>query len=368
MFNNALYFGADDGVHGMELWKYDGNIATLAADIKPGSQYSSSFPLDLTVFNNALYFRADDGTGAELWQYDGNLATLVADINPTGPSYPNDFRVFNKALYFSATYWGLDPLLFKYDGNSPPDIPGSNQLVSKPHHLTVFDNALFFRAYDAFHGRELWNYDGNSAELVADINPGNDGSKPAGFTVFNNALYFGANALYFGADDGIHGRELWCLKPFYSLGQLYMFIYPDPLVFPPPGDPWKWVLTLNYQGEKLETTMGVFALTDDQPAQLLNRTPLHLSESMPGRNMAIFSTPRIPRRLPPAIAFLMVMFNNNSGERIVVETDVIGAKRELDRGQIRTLTRKAEAFAKRLTLARLNAMSIGDLRGSGQKF
>ena len=59
IFDNALYFSADDGVHGIEIWKYDGNRASLVADINPGIQESS--PQDLTVFNHALYFGAFDG-------------------------------------------------------------------------------------------------------------------------------------------------------------------------------------------------------------------------------------------------------------------------------------------------------------------
>ena len=42
-----------------------------------------SFPSDLTVFNNELYFNANDGThGSELWKYDGvNAPSMVADMN-----------------------------------------------------------------------------------------------------------------------------------------------------------------------------------------------------------------------------------------------------------------------------------------------
>ena len=37
VYNNKLYFGADDGTSGMELWVYDGtNTPTMVADIRPG--------------------------------------------------------------------------------------------------------------------------------------------------------------------------------------------------------------------------------------------------------------------------------------------------------------------------------------------
>ena len=52
----------------------------MVADINPNA--GSSHPFSLTVFNNELYFRADDGIhGKELWKYDGvNAPSMVADI------------------------------------------------------------------------------------------------------------------------------------------------------------------------------------------------------------------------------------------------------------------------------------------------
>ena len=52
----------------------------MVADIRPGS--FGGDPEHLTVFNNELYFRANDGTnGTELWKYDGvNSPSMVTDI------------------------------------------------------------------------------------------------------------------------------------------------------------------------------------------------------------------------------------------------------------------------------------------------
>jgi uncharacterized repeat protein (TIGR01451 family) len=77
---------------------------------------------------------------------------------------------------------------------------------SNPSYLSVFNNQLYFQA-DAGDGTgaELWRYDSglNAATRVNDINPGTGGSEPAFLTTFGDFLYFRAN----GNDGG--GSELW---------------------------------------------------------------------------------------------------------------------------------------------------------------
>jgi len=78
---NTLYFVANDGTNGAELWKTDGTNATLVKNINPTG---SSNPFYLTAVGSTLYFAADDGSnGIELWESDGTASgtSRVADIN-----------------------------------------------------------------------------------------------------------------------------------------------------------------------------------------------------------------------------------------------------------------------------------------------
>jgi len=84
---NTLFFAANDGVHGVELWKTDGSAAgtKMVKNIRPYGKSSS--PMNLLNVNGTLFFTANDGThGRELWKSDGTKAgtVMVKDII-TGP-------------------------------------------------------------------------------------------------------------------------------------------------------------------------------------------------------------------------------------------------------------------------------------------
>ena len=81
--NGTLFFTANDGTTGDELWKSDGTEAgtVLVKDIFPGAigriPFSSS-PNFLTDVNGTLFFNAnDDPTGNELWKSEGTEAGTV---------------------------------------------------------------------------------------------------------------------------------------------------------------------------------------------------------------------------------------------------------------------------------------------------
>jgi ELWxxDGT repeat protein len=204
-FVDSLYFPAVRSDVGYELWKTDGATVTLAADINGGA--ADAFPDFLTVFNGALYFRATEAaTGAELWKYDGVTASLAADVNPTGDSYPKNLTVFGSLLCFAADDGVHGWELWKYDGASAEMVADLNPVGdSFPENLIVANGKLYFVATTSDTGYEIFVYDGNSVTLAADINPGPGDSYPQFLTLFNNSLFFRAT------DDGTSNWEVWSL-------------------------------------------------------------------------------------------------------------------------------------------------------------
>jgi ELWxxDGT repeat protein len=84
--NGTLLFAANDGTHGIELWRSDGTEAgtKLVKDINPGGGNSLSVS-DFASVNGTLFFSAfDSAHGIELWRSDGTESgtKLVKDINP----------------------------------------------------------------------------------------------------------------------------------------------------------------------------------------------------------------------------------------------------------------------------------------------
>ena len=85
----TLFFTANDGIHGRELWRSNGTPAgtRIVRNIGPGSADGS--PQELTAVGQTLYFTANDGIhGRELWMSDGTHdgTRMVRDITPGSKS------------------------------------------------------------------------------------------------------------------------------------------------------------------------------------------------------------------------------------------------------------------------------------------
>jgi ELWxxDGT repeat protein len=225
---NTLYFTADDGVHGTELWKTDGTPegTVRVKDLRPGT--TGSNPYDLAEVDGVLYFTAEDGVhGRELWRTDGTPegTVLVRDLVPgTGSPFPATYSYqprssllhgIGGSLYFVANdgVHGREP--WKSDGTAVGTVllrdvmPGP---LGSGVELTGFvpvgpHGAFAFSAITPAKGLELWTSDGTpeGTRLVADVAEGARSSSPLLLTVSGPRLFF-------VADEGVHGRELWSVK------------------------------------------------------------------------------------------------------------------------------------------------------------
>lgn len=105
VYNNELYFLANDGIHGGEIWKSDGTTAgtVILKDIYPG--LVSSNIRDFKVGNNGIYFLADNQiNGHEPWYSDGtaNNTHLIKDLTlGTASTYlSSQFYIIGNFAYF----------------------------------------------------------------------------------------------------------------------------------------------------------------------------------------------------------------------------------------------------------------------------
>jgi ELWxxDGT repeat protein len=209
---NTLFFVANNGINGTELWKSDGTTAgtVMVKDIRPGSMGGN--PSALADVNGILYFAADDGVnGVELWKSDGTTAgtVMVKDISPfSGCSYPQALANINGTLFFSATDGIKGMELWKSNGTAAGTVIvkdiWNGSFGSYPSDLTDVNGTLFFAASNGVKGTELWKSDGTAAGtiMVKDIWNGAGDSYPYYLKNINGIVYF-------IADNGSAGFELW---------------------------------------------------------------------------------------------------------------------------------------------------------------
>jgi ELWxxDGT repeat protein len=210
--NGMLFFVANDGINGTELWKSDGTEGgtMMVKDIRPGSMGSN--PSDLVNMNGIVFFAANDGVkGAELWQSDGTIAgtVMLKDINPnSGSSYPTSLAAVNSNIFFAADNGVNGSELWKSDGTAAGTVMVKDIWTgitgSYPTNLVNVSGTLFFAASNSSNGSELWKSDGTAAGtmMVKDVWPGSTGANPFCLRNISGTLFFSAN-------NGTNGAELW---------------------------------------------------------------------------------------------------------------------------------------------------------------
>lgn len=226
----TLFFAADDGENGMELWKSNGTTAgtVMVKDIDPRAGTSdpydyydygpgSSKPTDLTVVGSTVFFTAEDEDhGRELWKTNGSDSgtVLVKDIQDGDETYyesnPSILTAAGSTLFFVANDGEHGRELWKSTGSEAgttmvKDIrTDSGYSSSQISSITPVGSTVYFSAGDATNGEELWKSNGTSAgtTLVKDIRAGSESSSPRNLTAVGSAVFF-------AAEDAARGTELW---------------------------------------------------------------------------------------------------------------------------------------------------------------
>jgi ELWxxDGT repeat protein len=222
--NGTLFFTADDGINGNELWKSDGTAAgtVLAKDICPGA--CGSYPGRGGTANGILFFVVNDRlNGDQLWKSDGTAAGTVelSYIDRCGPQQvcvtSGIVGVNNTAFFITRDPVSNATQLWKSDGTAPGTaivtaIGGSCSYIGSG--LTNVNGTLFFNVCDDGHlVSTLWTSDGTAAGTTS-LNV----SFPyICFLTSIGCLFYPGyydlinvnGTLFFGGDDGVHGPQLW---------------------------------------------------------------------------------------------------------------------------------------------------------------
>lgn len=164
-FNGALYFIANNGVNGYELWRSDGTETGtfMVKDVYSGSESGAAYPL-VASSDRLFFIGADGATGYELWQSNGQASgtSLVADLSP---GTDNSFIGWITApaglpALVSINIAGSGYQLWQSDGSAAGTMAlpgfGPADFASRPFIPIVVGNNVFFSAADATNGRELW--------------------------------------------------------------------------------------------------------------------------------------------------------------------------------------------------------------------
>ncbi|MCC6784507.1 MAG: hypothetical protein IT457_16810 [Planctomycetes bacterium] len=234
----GLYFAAISSDTGGELWRTDGTPAgtVLVADVNPGPAHAmqlSISPVSICAIGGTVYFVADDGaTGHEIWRTDGTAANTwrVVDLaNGATSSAPRTLTNLNGSLLFSAYFGGQPRQWWISDGTaggttfvSPVTVIGDG-----PRSVFVHNGKAIFPGLGT--GTEPWVTDGTpqGTMQLADIYAGSGYSAPTGFTLF-------ANEVWFTARSSSYGYELWHTD-MTPAGTAVVDVIPGPLGLSPTG-------------------------------------------------------------------------------------------------------------------------------------
>ncbi|HQM32007.1 MAG TPA: hypothetical protein PKX85_05620 [Candidatus Hydrogenedentes bacterium] len=303
VIDDVLYFSADDGVHGRELWAVDRqHHPRMVADIEPGPGSSSPEQFHAGQ-GNVIFTATTSASGTEPWLLNpaGGPPRQLADLAPgpksspaalVSPS-PGRLLAFVGTNGTACTLWrvNLDSLtlelvkragtwtenayaalnsgallfssqnqLWISNGTAEGTVVLLEQTINIGEIASLGERAILSMVHPEC-GFELFVCDGtpNSIALLRDIMPGLEGSNPRNF-------FSTGERVFFEADDGDHGLELWVTDGSLEGTYLVKDILPgkgssDPHYFAQCGDAVYFAATDGASGIELWRSNGTGAGT-----------------------------------------------------------------------------------------------------------
>ncbi len=193
-YSGSILFEVDG-----DLWNTTGSgAATTASQLAtPGivGYYNGSGNVFFVPWNGLLWFQADGG----VWSTDGTSGGTDWEYGCVGcPGTIDWLQAGADALYASIDneFVGREPYRAPIAHFSLLKDIGRDIGNSVPSEFTTLGSHVLFPAYTDDEGRELLAWDGGSgpAELVEDLEPGDDDANPQRLMVAGSKLYYSASA------------------------------------------------------------------------------------------------------------------------------------------------------------------------------
>lgn len=191
--NGTLFFSGNDGIHGFELWKSDGTESgtKMVRDINNGpngSLINETYSTSFYAIDDKLYFLADDGiNGKQVWVSDGTAEGTQSVQDVFIYSDVSHLVELNNSIFYRA-----NSAVLKTDGT-----PGGTEVIKNLNdirNIKVLNNRLIIVAETSgttYGPHDLWSSDGTAEGTIHLKTFGDKIDSDIRFmTILNDELYF----------------------------------------------------------------------------------------------------------------------------------------------------------------------------------